>query len=96
MNDKKIVVKIITFLLLFTVGISLCSCGVINTNGIDYIKTTSINMDDWSYCIQSADKLSNVIVSKFTNTERTRYMIQNDSVKIVQNTALGNTAYVFS
>ena len=53
-------------------------------------------MNEWSSCIRSADKLSNMIVSKFTNTERTRYMIQNDSVKIVQNTALGNTAYVFS
>ena len=94
MNDKKIVVKIITFLLLFTVSISLCFCGVTNTNGINYIKKTLINMNEWSSCIRSVDKLSNMIVSKFTNTERTRYMIQNDSVKIVQNTALGNTAYV--
>ena len=50
MNDKKIVVKIITFLLLFTVSISLCFCGVTNTNGINYIKKTLINMNEWSSC----------------------------------------------
>ena len=91
MRFKRVAVRISFSVLLFTLIISACSCSVVNTDSINYIPKGSIDKNVWNKSIQSADKLANVITSKYTNPEREEYLIQNESVKILQGTGTGNT-----